>query len=315
LQALSNAREWLTEFEPTELRLLESGGVILVLMGLRALLLAIARRNVKDARALFAWDRGTTYGSTFIGILLVGRIWFEEFGALATFLGLIGAGIALALKDPVTNLAGWIFILWRRPFRVGDRVQLGALAGDVIDIRVFQFILLEIGNWVDADQSTGRLLHVPNGKVFTEPTANYTEGFPFIWNEIAVTITFESNWRAAKEMLLAVTLRHVGAFAKQTERDFLKPARRYLIFYSTLQPTVYTSVRPNGVVLSIRYVCAARQRRATTTAIWEEILDAFADRGDIEFAYPTTRFFEHEREGKPELRASDIAAPSDARLR
>jgi small-conductance mechanosensitive channel len=315
MQALSNAREWLGEFGPTELRLLESGVVVLLLMGLRALLLVIARRNVKDARAHFAWDRGVTYGSSFIGILLVGRIWFEAFGSLATFLGLIGAGIALALKDPVTNLAGWIFIVWRRPFRVGDRVQLGALAGDVIDIRVFQFILLEIGNWVDADQSTGRLLHVPNGKVFTEPTANYTEGFPFIWNEIAVPITFESNWRAAKEMLLEVTLRHVGAFAEHTERDFLKAARRYLIFYSTLKPTVYTSVRPNGVVLTIRHVCAPRQRRAMNGAIWEDILDSFAERSDIEFAYPTTRFFEHEREGKPELRASETAARSDDGLR
>ena len=260
----------------------------------------------------FAWRKGTTYVSTFLGILLVARIWFTAFGSVATFLGLVGAGIALALKDPVTNFAGWIFILWRRPFRLGDRVQIGNLAGDVIDIRVFQFILLEIGNWVDADQSTGRLLHVPNGRVFTEPTANYTEEFPFIWNEIAVPITFESNWRAAKEMLLDVTQRHVGAFAVQAERDVLTARRRYLIFYSTLQPTVYTSVRPSGVLLTIRYVCAARQRRATAAAIWEDILNAFAERTDIEFAYPTTRFFEHAREGKPELRSPASAHPNDA---
>jgi small-conductance mechanosensitive channel len=311
---VSVAREWLSGLGTTQLRLVESAAVLLLLLGVRGLLLAIVRRNVRDARAVFAWRKGATYSSTFLGILLIGRIWFEAFGSLATFLGLVGAGLAVALKDPVTNLAGWIFILWRRPFRVGDRVQIGSLAGDVIDIRVFQFILLEIGNWVDADQSTGRLVHVPNGRVFTDPTANYTEGFPFIWNEIAVPVTFESNWRAAKEILLEVARRHVGGFAEHAQRDFLTAARRYLIFYSTLQPTVYTSVRAHGVLLTIRYVCAARQRRATTAGIWEEVLNAFAEHPDIEFAYPTTRFFEHAREGKPELRSAATVSPNDASL-
>jgi small-conductance mechanosensitive channel len=276
---------------------------VLVLLGLRWLLLMIVRRNIDDMRALYAWRKSVTYVTMFLGILLIGRIWFEAFGSVATFLGLIGAGIAVALKDPLANLAGWIFILWRRPFRVGDRVQIGDQAGDVIDIRMFQFILLEIGNWVDADQSTGRLLHVPNGKVFIAPTANYTEGFPFIWDEIAVPLTFESNWRAAKEILLELTVRHVGTFAARAEREILVATRRYLIFYSTLQPTVYTSVRGTSVLLTIRYVCEARQRRPTATAIWEDILNTVATRTDIELAYPTTRFFEQVRDGKPELRA------------
>jgi small-conductance mechanosensitive channel len=77
---------------------------------------------------------------------------------MSTFLGLVAAGIAVALKDPLTNLAGWLFILWRRPFTAGDRVQIGEHKGDVIDLRLFRFTLLEIGNWVHADQSTGRLL-------------------------------------------------------------------------------------------------------------------------------------------------------------
>lgn len=314
MQALSIVRDSLGELGPTELRLIESVAVVLLLLGLRWLLLLVVRRRLRDMRVLYAWRKGVGYASTVLGILLIGRIWFEAFGSVATFLGLIGAGMAVALKDPVANLAGWIFILWRRPFRVGDRVQIGQQSGDVIDIRVFQFVLLEIGNWVEADQSTGRLLHVPNGKVFSEPTANYTEGFPFIWNEIAVPVTFESNWQEAKQILLDVTLRHAGSFAAHAERDVLAASRRYPIFYSTLQPTVYTSVRTHGVLLTIRYVCAARQRRATTATIWEAILNEFAERTDIEFAYPTTRFFEHAREGKPELRPAASVHSNDASI-
>ena len=96
----------------------------------------------------------------------------EGLRSLGTFLGLLSAGLAIALKDVVASMAGWIFILWRRPFQLGDRIQIGDRAGDVVDLRLFQFTLLEIGNWVDADQSTGRSIHVPNGAVFTEPLFN-----------------------------------------------------------------------------------------------------------------------------------------------
>ncbi len=104
-------------------------------------------------------------------------------------MGLFTAGLAIALKDPLTNLAGWLFIVFRKPFIVGDRIQIGPHAGDVVDIRPFQFTILEIRNWVDADQSTGRMIHLPNAKVFVEAQANYSLGFNYIWNEIVVRLT------------------------------------------------------------------------------------------------------------------------------
>jgi len=301
--ALSDLFSRLDQLGATELRLIQTGAVVLVLLALRWLVLGLVRRRKPDVRSRYVWRKGTTYVTTIVGILLIGRIWFAAVGSLATVLGLIGAGLAIALKDPVTNLAGWIFILWRRPFRVGDRVQIGAQAGDIIDLRLFQFTMLEIGNWVDADQSTGRILHIPNGKVFTEPTANYTAGFPFIWNELPVLVTFESNWRAAREILLDLARRHAGEFATGAERDILAASRQYMIFYSTLQPTVYTSVLDSGVLLTIRYACEVRQRRGTAAALWEDVLEAFAEQPDVDFAYPTTRYYAHDREGKPALRA------------
>lgn len=107
-----------------------------------------------------------------MGALVVARLWFVGLQSLSTFLGLLTAALAIALQDPIVNLAGWLFLIWRRPFRVGDRIQIGDIRGDVIDMRIFQFSLLEIGNWVNADQSTGRVIHVPNGKVFREPQAS-----------------------------------------------------------------------------------------------------------------------------------------------
>jgi hypothetical protein len=279
-----------------ELRAIETLSVVVVLGLLRLFLLIIVRRQVQDARARYHWHKGITYATALLGVFVIGRIWFIGFRTFATFLGLVSAGLVLALKEPVSNMAGWFFILWRSPFVLGDRIQIGAHAGDVIDRRLFQFSLLEIGNWVNADQSTGRIIHVPNGRVFLDPVANYTRDFPYLWNEVSLTLTFESDWRAAKQLLLDITRRHGQRLSHEDEERVLAESQRSMIFYSTLAPTVYTRATERGVMLTARYICGARERRGTEHAIWEDVLDAFARRPDMDFAYPTQRFFDRHSE-------------------
>jgi small-conductance mechanosensitive channel len=202
------------------------------------------------------------------------------------------------------NLAAWVFIIWRRPFEVGDRIAIGGDAGDVIDIRVFQFTLMEIGNWVAADQSTGRIIHVPNGKVFAESLANYSKGFQYIWNEVAVLVTFESNWRKAKEILRGIGAKNAEELSASAEDRVRRAARKFMIFYTKLTPTVYTAVRESGVLLTIRYLCEPRRRRDSEQAIWEDILAEFAKHDDIDFAYPTRRYYDNMLEGKSGARAA-----------
>ena len=292
-------------------RITDSLIAILVLWALRRIVLWIMRRRVDDIRARYRWQKLTAYTVVPVGILIVGRIWFEGFSSIATFLGLVSAGIAIALKDLLVNLAGWAFILWRRPFEVGDRIQVGDHAGDVIDVRIFQFTLLEIGNWVGADQSTGRVIHVPNGKVLTDFLANYSKGFKYLWNELPILITFESNWQKAKEILQETALRHAAHLTDDASAKVKESSSRFMIFYSKLTPTVYTSVADCGVLLSMRYLCEPRRRRSTEQEIWEDVLRAFGDNEDIDFAYPTTRFYDNRGEGKPGARAP-IPPPSKA---
>jgi small-conductance mechanosensitive channel len=245
--------------------------------------------------------------------LLLVQVWFTAISSLGTFLGLVSAGLAIALKDLVTDLAGWMFILWRKPFELGDRVQLGDNAGDVVDIRVFAFTMMEIGNWVGADQSTGRIIHVPNGKIFTEPLANYTGGFPFLWNELAVLLTFESDWKKAKSILGEIATAETEGVSQEAEQTLKRTSKRFLIHYSRFTPAVYTSVRDSGVLLTIRYLCRPRQRRGTAQAMWERILDAFHGHSDIDFAYPTQRVYLNPVEGKADARAPwpPLGGPSE----
>jgi small-conductance mechanosensitive channel len=206
------------------------------------------------------------------------------------------------LQDIVKSFAGWGFILWRRPFSIGDRIQIGNYSGDVIDIRIFKFTMMEIGNWVDADQSTGRLIHLSNSMVITDAIANYGQGFQFIWNEIPVLLTFESNWQKGKEILQKIATQHAAHFSSAVEKEIKESSKRFMIFYKTLTPIVFTSVQDCGVLLTIRYLIDPRNRRTSVQAIWEDILKEFTKRKDIDFAYPTQRFYNNALEGKEEAR-------------
>lgn len=284
-------------------KLITSIVIIFILWLLRRIILTIAFRKNSDIRFQYRLRKSTVYIASIIGFLLLGRMWFEGFQSLATFLGLLTAGLAIALRDPLVNLAGWLFIIWRKPFEVGDRIQVANYAGDIIDIRIFQFTIMEIGNWVDSDQSTGRIIHIPNGKVFTDVQANYTTGFNYIWNEIPVLVTFESNWRKAKEILTNIINKHAEHLSSSAQEKIKEASRKFMIFYNKLTPIVYTNVKDSGVMLTIRYLCDPRNRRFTEQAVWEDVLDEFSKCDDIDFAYPTQRFYNNVKEGKPEAKA------------
>ncbi|HEY7686493.1 MAG TPA: mechanosensitive ion channel domain-containing protein [Gemmatimonadales bacterium] len=284
------------------------GGLWLV----HRLALALMYRRAQDPWVRYKWRKTISYAALLLGFLLIGVTWIERAGSLATYLGLFSAGLAIALKDIVANLAGWAFISWSRPFEVGDRVQIGSHAGDVIDLHPLQFTLNEIGNWVHADQSTGRIIHVPNGRVLSEPLANYDKGFRYIWNEIPVTVTFESNWKKAKEILEAVATRHAEHLTDQLERDLLEASRQYLIAYTKLTPIVYTKAASDGVCLTLRYLIRSRFRRGSENAIWQDVLEEFAAAPDIDFAYPTAREFRNFIEGKPATKPTTTPTPPSA---
>jgi small-conductance mechanosensitive channel len=227
---LATVRDWLQNrlgLSPAvQMHLLVTIIAIAGLWVLERLVLAVVYRRFSDPWTRYRWRKSVTYLFLAIAVLVIGREWLEGFKSLATFLGIVSAGIAIALKDPLANLAGWAFIVWSRPFEVGDRIEIAKHKGDVIDVHLFQFTLNEIGGWVDADQSTGRIVHLPNQLVFTEAVANYDKGFKYVWNEVPVLVTYESNWKKAKEILTGIAFKHAEHLTAEAERDLLAASQQ-----------------------------------------------------------------------------------------
>ena len=166
--------EYMSEFykfftySSIQVKFIASFLAIFVFVILRKIILKLVFNRTGDGLIRYRWQKYSSYIVYIVAIVVVGRIWFEGIQSLATYLGLLSAGIAIALKDPLTNVTGWFFILSRSPFVVGDRIQIGAHSGDVVDINIFKFTLMEVGRWGEGEQSTGRILHIPNGKIFVE---------------------------------------------------------------------------------------------------------------------------------------------------
>ena len=283
---------WLGMTPESQIKVVKSLLVVLFFLLVRSVLMRVLLRNVTDVRQRYSWSRGVTSTIAVLILIFLGVIWFAGLERIATFAGILGAGLAVALHDTIANIAGFLFIMIRRPFEVGDRIEIEGVAGDVIDIRVFQFSLLEIGNWVDADQSTGRILQVPNGKVLRAVTASFNKGFDYIWHEIPVLVTFESDWKKAKGILEAIVDDDSFVGAEEVERQVRRAASRYLIYSGKVTPIVYTSVRDSGVLLTVRYMTKPKTRRGTEQRLWEQILEQFAENDDIELAYPTVRYYD-----------------------
>lgn len=273
----------------TQAKIVLSALVILGVLFVRRGILAVVDRRIDDTELRYRWAKISGNVAFVVAVLFLVQIWFVAIRSLGTFLGLVSAGLAIALRDLVAGIAGWAFIAWRRPFDVGDRVQIGPHAGDVVDRRLFQFTIMEIGNWVAADQSTGRLIHVPNQKVFTEPLANYVAGFPYLWNELRILVTFESDWRKAKELIRELADDLTVEITREATGPQGRVEPRFLIRYRKLTPVVYTSVEDSGVLLTLRYLSRPRERRGTSSEMWERLLEMIAEHPDIALAYPTQR--------------------------
>lgn len=292
---MENLIDYLDKFLEAEIRwsIYKTILIILVLWLIKKGAFYIISSKAQDAemKKLYHWKKTIQYVLVFVGLLLIGNIWINNFQSITTFLGLLSAGIAIALKDIFVNLAGWLFILWRKPFDVGDRIQIGDFKGDVVDLRMFQFSILEVGNWVDAEQSTGRIVHVPNGMVFSHPQANYSQGFDYIWNEQQLYISLDSDYKKAKQILQGILEEMFKAEYPQFERALKIAHKEHFITFSQFTPTVYSKIHQRGIQLSLRYLCNPRRRRIYEHQISESILDRFVGEKTIRIVYPITSVY------------------------
>lgn len=244
---------------------------------------------IKDTKKSYTIRKGFGYFITTLALIGIAFTWLDTSINITTYIGLLSAGIAIALKEVFSNVAAWVFITVRKPFDVGHRIIIGEQRGDIVDIRMFQFSMGEVSDYDDGEQSTGRIIDVPNHFIFIHPLINYTKGFEFIWNEIKVLLTFESDWERAKVLLTEIVNKDSAQLSAQAKIEMDKASQKYMLHYKSLTPIVYTDVKDSGIQLTLRYLCTPKQRRGTINTVWTDILKMVGEEEHIDLAYPTRR--------------------------
>ncbi len=265
--------EWLTQFPLSEnIRLLLTLGVaILLWIWSKALSRLIHHRVPDDARG-YAFRKLVAYAAFFLFVFFAAVIWQRQLQGLSTFLGLIGAGIAFSLQEVIASIAGWVMITWKRTYRVGDRVEIGGIQGDVIDLGLIRTTLMETGSWVQADQQTGRVVTISNATALRQPVFNYTAYFPYLWDGLTIPVTFRSDWELAVRLISEeVELFH--ARIEEEVAETLELMRRsFYLPRSEAKPGVYVRFTDNWIEISVRYLVPSRERRMASNELSQAIL-------------------------------------------
>jgi small-conductance mechanosensitive channel len=201
------------------------------------------------------------YSAAAVGLVAIVGIWAHRLQGLMLVLGATGVGLAIAMAPVIVSIAGWSLIVSANLYKVGDRVQLGGVIGDVIDIGIIKTLSREIGNWVQADQMSGRVVTVANAAVFKDPVFNYTQGVPHIWDEFTVPVSYGPHWERAQSIILESVgddTREITAWAQASLQQM---SGMSLLGTPEIQPHVYLSLTEHWVACTLRYVGHARSRR------------------------------------------------------
>lgn len=269
----------------------KTGTVILILIaaliGIR-MLQAIVSRSIKDTSVRYRIRKFVGFLGYVVLVLLLLGAFSDRLGQLTVVFGVAGAGIAFALQEVIGSVAGWIAISLGGFYRPGERVQVGGIKGDVIDIGMLRTTLMEIGDWVGGDIYNGRVVRVANSFVFKEPVYNYSGEFPFLWDEFKIPVRMGSDWRLAQTVIETAVNENVAEFQELASAQWKVLVRKFMIEEARVAPMITLNITDNWIEFTARYVVEYRQRRTTRDAIMRSLLKAFEEsEGKIEFGSAT----------------------------
>lgn len=223
-------------------------------------------------------------------VLTIASIWFDNPARLATVVGFLGVGIAFALQRVITAVAGYFVILRGKTFNVGDRIVMGGVRGDVIALSFMQTKIMEMGQpppmqenepsvWVKSRQFTGRIVTVTNDKIFSEPVFNYTDQFPYVWEEISLQIHFTDDRDRAEQVMREAARRHAVRSDGLGEAEVVRLERRYGVGVGEIDPRVFWNLVEGWIELTVRFLTPDHGIREIKDAVTREIIAGFEAAG------------------------------------
>lgn len=257
---------------PTLVKLIISGLLLIFILIVIRITNSLLFRTIKSNTVYYTAKKRFYFFYIALYLIVIIIQWSESRIDVTLYIGFISAGVAFALREVFVSMVAWLVILTQKPFEVGDRINVNGQTGDIIDLKLFHFVIMEISDKDLGEQSTGKVAHIPNNYIFLHKITNANKGFKYIWNEILVRITLDSDFEKAKEILLDIANKHALHIVGEVKEELVEASKKYMLQYNNLTPIVYTHVKEGHIYLTMRYLCEVRQARTTENQIWTEIL-------------------------------------------
>ncbi|MFY9142127.1 mechanosensitive ion channel family protein [Sulfuricurvum sp.] len=236
-------------------------------------------RTVLESATRYKMRKAVTFILYMIFIIIVIATFKQDMSGFAVAIGVIGGGIAFALQEVIISIAGWLAITFSSFYRVGDRIKIGSIYGDVIDIGILRTTLMECGSWVNSDLYNGRIVRVTNSFIFKDPVYNYSGEFPFLWDEITVPIRYGSSVELTRQTLQSIAVEIVGDFTESVTQSWADLAKLYAIEDAKVEPMVTLAATDNWIEFTLRYVVDFKKRRSTRDRIFTRFLEEMEKSG------------------------------------
>ena len=230
-------------------------------------------RYVKGVDTRYRARKVVSFLGYLAALVIISIVFSDKLGGFTVAFGVAGAGIAFALQEVIASVAGWAAISVGSFYSPGDRVQVGGIRGDVIDVSILRTTLMEVGEWVAADLYTGRIVRVANSSVFKEPVFNYSADFPFLWDEIILPVKYGSDWKLAREMLRGLVNEVLVDYASQVKESWANVVRQYRVEEANVEPMITLRATDNWIEFTVRYVVDYRKRRWMKDHLFTRILE------------------------------------------
>jgi len=283
--------ELLADNESVAGRLMTSAVVLAVAIAGGLVVGRVLAHRIEDPPTRYWTRKITHYVVAFVTVVVLAVVWRAFAGRAGVVLGLAAAGLAFAMQEVIGALAGWFNVLSGRIFRVGDRIQMGGVRGDVIDITPLRTKVMEVGadpeagSWVRGRQFTGRVVAISNKATFTEPVFNFSAAFDHLWEEVVIPVSYRSAWSQASGILRDEAVRVSSTEDAAEAIDRMR--RSYPVPAAELEPRVFANATSDYVELTARFVVPVRHAREVKDRLTRRVLARMDEEG-LEVASSTS---------------------------
>lgn len=262
MKSIELVKEWMLE-HPVWISIIKYiFWVLFVILAIK-LLRGFFRKNLPDTSLRYKSQKGIEIIGYIILIILSLSYFTGNIKDFTLAVGLFSAGVAFTLQELILSIAGSFYIFIVKVYKPGDRIEINGIRGDVIDVDSIYTTIMEIGQWVSSDNYSGRIVKLSNAFVFKGPIYNYTQDFPFIWDEFDLPIRYGSDIELAKEIVIEVATNLLSEYTVNSKSKWKSVVNKYYIEDAQVAPTLAISLTDNWIQFNLRYIVDYKKRRFT----------------------------------------------------